>query len=354
VHPPVTVLIATRDRPESLGRCLESIVAMRYPELAVVVVDSASRTVDARGVVERFSRRLPITFVEEQRPGLARAHNAGLRAVTTPIVAITDDDVIVDPGWVASIVDAFAVSPKVGCVTGRIVAARLDTPAQRWVDDRLGFSKGSERRVFDLAGNRPADPLFPYAAGALGSGANMSFRLDALRAIGGFDPALGAGTPARGGDDLAAFHAVIRRGYTLVYEPAAVVQHHHYERIDALERQIRGYGVGLGAYLAKLVIEDPRVAVDMARRTAPALRRLRSMRASGTPATATPPRAIPVVGRKPASSTIERRLERLASRERRAVLLGPVAYGRSLAQAGTDGAFPARDRRDPRERRGWR
>jgi hypothetical protein len=51
----------------------------------------------------------------------------------------------------------------------------LETQVQLWVEGWAGFNKGSQRRVFDLAGNRPDDPLFPFAAGKFGSGANMAF-----------------------------------------------------------------------------------------------------------------------------------------------------------------------------------
>ena len=75
--------------------------------------------------------------------------------------------------------------------------------------------------------NRAGEPLYPYTAGVFGSGANMAFRADALRAMGGFDTSLGAGSAALGGDDLAAFFDVIEAGHTLVYEPTAFVRHRH-------------------------------------------------------------------------------------------------------------------------------
>ena len=77
----------------------------------------------------------------------------------------------------------------------------------------------------------------------------MAFRTDWLRTNGGFDPATGAGTPARGGDDLDAFLRVVLDGRTLVYEPAAIVRHYHRRDYASLRRQAYGYGVGLGAYL---------------------------------------------------------------------------------------------------------
>ena len=320
--PPITVLIATRDRPESLARALRSVLASRHRDFGfdVVVVDNAP-TGDATATMlaEEFADEPRIRYVRERRPGLARAHNAGLRVIDATFVAITDDDVIVEPVWLEHIAAAFATSPRVVCVTGRIVAAELVTPAQHWVERHLGFSKGHQRRTFDLGPNRPDDPLFPFTAGSLGSGANMSFRRSFLGEIGGFDPALGAGSRAKGGDDLAAFYEVMARGHQLVYEPAAVVRHHHHRTYEQLDRQVRGYGVGLGAFLTKVVLERPGSAAAMLARSAPAIRHLRSMRD-------------PSLGKAPAGAAdvdFDDRFDRLHRIERISTLAGPWSYVRS-------------------------
>ena len=161
--------------------------------------------------------------MREPVAGLACAHNRGLVDVRTPIVAFTDDDVLADPGWLRNLVSAFGDDPSIGCVTGLIFPVELETQAQEWLEGYAGYAKGLVRTAFDLHEHRPDDALFPWTAGTLGSGANMAFRTDLLRQLGGFDAALGAGSMAMGGDDLAAFFDVVASGSTLVYEPAAVV-----------------------------------------------------------------------------------------------------------------------------------
>jgi hypothetical protein len=94
----------------------------------------------------------------------------------------------------------------------------------------------------------------------------MAFSTAWLKAAGGFDRALGAGTRARGGDDLAAFFEVLRDGQRLVYEPAAVVRHRHARSDAALERTVFGYGVGLTAYLTRTIARHPRLALRVLRR----------------------------------------------------------------------------------------
>jgi len=254
--PPITVVVATRERANSLSRCLNSLARLDYPDFEVVVVDNAPLTDSTAQLVQQRPER-NLRYVREDQRGLAAAHNRGLQVAEGTIVAFTDDDVIVDRRWLTEIASAFRADTDVACVTGLIMAAELQTQAQVMLETHGHFGKGFEQRVMDLAANRPADPLFPFTAGKLGSGANMSFDRDKLRTMGGFDPAIGTGTVARGGDDLAAFFTVIASGFRLVYQPTALVWHHHRRDFDSLAAQAYGYGVGLGAYLASSLCRHP-------------------------------------------------------------------------------------------------
>ncbi|MFN8446530.1 MAG: glycosyltransferase [Caldilineaceae bacterium] len=295
--PLVTVIIATRERAASLKLTLDSLLAMDYPNFEILVVDNQPTT-DAteRLLRQRYGGHINVRYVHEAQPGLASAHNRGLREIhllpqptseqmldtlgegtasrRNRIVAFTDDDVQVDRQWLTCIVQAFQTDEKIGCVTGMILPAELQTPAQAWIEQYGGFSKGFERQTFDLQAHRPPNPLYPYSAGLFGSGANMAFRASALQAIGGFDPALGAGSKALGGDDLAAFLAVILAGYQLVYEPAVLLYHRHRRDYAGLRRQAFGYGVGLTAYLTKVLLDRPTRLFDFLLRSPVALRHI--------------------------------------------------------------------------------
>ncbi|MCB1339040.1 MAG: glycosyltransferase family 2 protein, partial [Maritimibacter sp.] len=270
--PAARVIVATRNRPETLAECLDTLLAQDYPAAEIVVVDNAPSDDSTRAMIARRYAGVPaVRYVREDRAGLGRAHNAGLSGLTAPVVAITDDDVLVDPGWLRRLCAAFAEDPRTGCVTGLILPRELETRAQYWTECHGGFGKGFDRQSFDMDGAPSSGPLFPYAAGSFGSGANMAFSKVALERIGGFDPALGAGTVAKGGDDLAAFVQVIRSGFRLVYEPGAIVWHLHRRGEDGMARQAYFYGIGLGAYLTKMVVDDPKTALHFLRALPPGL-----------------------------------------------------------------------------------
>jgi GT2 family glycosyltransferase len=261
--PPVSVVVATRERVDQLAPCLRSLLALDYPLFEVVVVDNAPTSDATRQLVQSLSGEgAPIRYVCEERAGLARAHDRGLKEVDTPLVALTDDDVVVDRDWLTAIAQAFESAGDVACVTGLILPTELETPAQIWFERRARLNKGFRRTIF-RRDEQDSDPLFPYTAGRFGSGASMAFDTAALRSVGGFDTASGVGTPARGGDDLIAFFRVVAAGHALVYEPRALLWHAYRGEASRLRRQMFDYGAGLTAYLTSVVLDQPRIALDL-------------------------------------------------------------------------------------------
>jgi glycosyltransferase involved in cell wall biosynthesis len=265
--PTVTVIIPTRDRPELLAECLETVLASEYPEdrREVLIVDNVPSDDRTRSLVEqRFAGR-GVRYLRCDTPGSAAARNAGVEASTAQIVAMTDDDVVVDRHWLVELVAAVISAPDVACATGLVVPLRLDTPARVWFEEYGGFGKGYEPQTYGADGPSTGR-LYPFNAGAFGSGNNVAFRREELRRLGGYDPLLGNGTPSRSGEDFELFLRVIRSRRRLAYTPAAVVHHLHRADVEGLERQLHDYGVGLSAVVTRTLVHDPRSALEILRR----------------------------------------------------------------------------------------
>ncbi|WP_338888920.1 glycosyltransferase family 2 protein [Rhodococcus sovatensis] len=270
-QPPITVVICTRDRIDHLRGALSSVLAVEYPDFEVVVVDNASPT-DATQTYVRSLNDPRVRVVSEPVAGLSRARNTGLRAARHSIVAFTDDDVAVDAKWLSSIARGFGRDVRVTCVSGIVPSGEIRTHAQAYFDRRVGWASSVTPRIYDLA-HPPADvPLFPFQVGMYGTGANFAVRRSRMFDLGGFDEALGVGSPTNGGEDLDMFFRVLMAGDKLVYEPAAIVWHRHRADSDALAVQARGYGLGLGAWLT--TVATNRRAATLAARVA--VRRLGS------------------------------------------------------------------------------
>jgi GT2 family glycosyltransferase len=253
----VSIVVPTCRHPLRLERCLKAVLGSEHGRFELIVVENRPGTgVTRRLLKERFGGDDRIRYAVEPQPGLARARNTGAAHATGDLVAFIDDDVIVDSAWLSRITSAFARA-DVACVTGLVLPLRLDTPGQVLLEQLTRFGKGFERRRFQLPDSFADLPLLPYTAGLIGTGANTAIRADALRELGGFDPALGTGSLACGGEDLDLYMRLLQDGKAIVYEPAALVWHDHPATLRHVRRQAFRYGVGLSAALSKQLVNGP-------------------------------------------------------------------------------------------------
>ncbi len=318
-QPRVSVIVPTAmARVAQLQASVESLAQLDYPDFEVIIVDNRPGDhppVELSGV----------RVVREHRPGLSAARNAGLAAATGEIIAYTDDDVEVDRDWLNAIVVPFVEDPRTAIVTGSVFPFELESDAQIWFERYYGVllereysplrferTHGFGLRRTDL--NTGAELVYSiYKTDELGIGANMAMRASAIRDIGGFDLALGAGTPASAGEETVAFIGLLMKGQALVYQPAAIVWHKHRDSVEALERQTYGYGVGMTAMLTALLLRKPVHFLGLAS-VVPAWMRLRLGRRSSPDAEP----SLPID-----DDPYHARLNRLG---RNGMLRGPLAY----------------------------
>jgi O-antigen biosynthesis protein len=318
-EPTISVIVCTRARTMQLAGCLRDIDVLDYPRFEVVVVDNAPANDENRKLVEAMNTQGRYRYVIEPRPGLSWARNAGVAAAHGEIVAFLDDDDRPDNLWLKGLARGFSRSARIGCVTGLILPARLETLAQEIFELLGGHHKGLgfERKIFSRSG--PRNPLYPLPP--FGTGANMAFSKEALRTIGGFNVALGAGTATAAGEDTLALTLTLLAGYEIAYEPAALMWHHHRKDLVELNRQLHGYSIGLAAFYAALLHRRPSVL--------PALLKLlpdvaRYLRTSASPAPA------PLELMVEADTAAEGALAKLDRRHIWGMLKGPTAYLRSV------------------------
>jgi GT2 family glycosyltransferase len=310
--PFASVVVPTCGRAEDLAECLRALRSLSYPRFEIVVVDNRPSDPSTRGLLGELARQdQRVRYVAETRPGSSVARNTGIAAAGGDLVAFTDDDVVVERDWLDWLVEPFLADPRVDVVTGLVLPGELETQAQLWFEAYGGFGKGFRRREYDLEEHRGDRFLYPYWGGAFGSGNSMAFRRSRLAAIGGFDPALGAGSPARGGADIEAFSHLILEGGRLVYEPRSICWHKHRREEAALRSQLVAYGAGFTAILTKWLLRDPRLV--------PALLRGAAAIARGA--------FVPAARQFRERPRLPRELDRL---ELRGMVLGPALYLRSV------------------------
>jgi glycosyltransferase involved in cell wall biosynthesis len=235
----ISLIISTRDRCQQLGRCLDSIRQMEFERpWELIVVDNGSKDATAE-VVKQFSDKasFPLRYVFEPEPGLGNAHNAGVAVARGEVLAFTDDDCYPEIDFLTRVWSAFA-DPSIGYIAGRIV---LHDPA----DYPMTTIESTTPYVFRARS---------FVRGGSFGGANMAFRKKVLDEIGGFDPLFGPGALFNAEDvDAAARASAI--GWKGEFRPEVIVRHHHGRKAPDIPRLVKSYGMGLGAYHMKLLLE---------------------------------------------------------------------------------------------------
>ncbi|GAC1315959.1 MAG: hypothetical protein NVSMB25_00800 [Thermoleophilaceae bacterium] len=214
----ITVAVATQGPPSLLQACLDGLRRGRV-EAPVLVVLSAVPARERGALACAVGSLARGLVLDEFRPGASRARNRALAECPEDgIVAFLDDDSLVCPNWFESLRAAWAeAGPQVGCIGGPI-DVDLVGASPTWVSPTL-LSAYSRLDFGQVALNLDTEVR------AL-AGPNMSFRVGALRAIGGFDPAYGhSGRRMWFGEEHEAQCALARLGYTVRYDPRPRVLH---------------------------------------------------------------------------------------------------------------------------------
>ncbi len=224
-----TVLICTYNRAALLRETLAALQAMTPPdgcEVEILVVDNNSSD-NTAAVIEEATRvggPFPIRCIHEIQQGKSFALNHGLAQAAGDILALTDDDVLPAPDWLARIVSHFR-SRDVTFVFGKVLPRWSTPPPPEMLTQRAQDIWGP------LAIVDYGDEGVEYVPGSLGQrlpiGANLSFSKDALIAIGGWRTDLGKiNNTLISGEDHEIFMRLRRHNlYAGFYDPELTVRH---------------------------------------------------------------------------------------------------------------------------------
>jgi len=223
----VTVVIAARNAAGTIEACLRSIAAA-HPGTAIVVADDGSTDQTAQ-----VARRLGARVVEASGAGPSAARNQGVGAASSPLVAFTDADCTVEPGWLDALVEALD-GEGVAAAGGRqinAVGGRVTSPP--------AIVLGALFRLAALVSDytRSSGPRrdVPHNASC-----NSLYRRSVFLDAGGFRVGLWPG------EDVDLDRRIRRRGYRLAYAPGAVVIHHRPADPGWLSAMMRRYGRAQG------------------------------------------------------------------------------------------------------------
>lgn len=216
----VTVVVCTHNRAEHLRAVLEDLAGQQGLESThweVLVVDNNSTDETAAVVRQAASDpRFVLRYTFEGEPGKSRALNRGIDEAGSPIIAFTDDDVRVSPGWLAGLLAALN---EYGCAgVGGPVIPLWTAPPPPWLATQGPYQLRGPIVDFQF-GDMPGLSVVPI-------GANSAFRRNVFAWHGGFRTDLGhVGRVIRLNEDTEFGRRLLRGGEDLRYAPQAIVHH---------------------------------------------------------------------------------------------------------------------------------
>lgn len=200
----ITVAIITRNRAPFLRRALKAVEKLTYPNYEVVVVDNGS-TDETPEIARSFDIHYIRGLVDD---GIAGSRRRAFDAARGEIVAMCDDDCVPAPNWLQPFARRFREEPELALLGGRVL--NIGFPGRQQYKGQTRLEKNG---VLSFAETLEETDFF--------GNLNLAVRAEPVRAVGGYDPFLKAGLEEI---DLAV--SLLRAGYRIDAEPAAVVEHH--------------------------------------------------------------------------------------------------------------------------------
>ncbi|MFH0782120.1 MAG: glycosyltransferase [Pseudomonadota bacterium] len=218
----ISVVIPVCNCEQTIGQCLDSMVSQDYPNFEVLVVDDGStdRTVD---ICQTYFN---IKMIRVENGGPSRARNIGSKMATGEILAFTDGDCIAEPNWLSELTRGFN-RPGVAGVGGDQKSPYDETVFGRRVQDVLKLLGVVTyyTQAISVMTETPHNPS-----------CNAAYLKRVLTEVGGFDQSLWPG------EDVDLDIRIRQKGYTLIYNPDAVVRHYRPQTYGGFSRMMRRYG----------------------------------------------------------------------------------------------------------------
>jgi glucosyl-dolichyl phosphate glucuronosyltransferase len=221
----VSVLISTFNRCGLLASTLDSLAAMQVPadlQWDVIVVDNNS-TDGTRAAVEgrRATFPVPLRYLFERKQGKSHALNSGIAATGARVIALTDDDVFVEPCWLEAAARPL-LSRRDIHYTGGPVLPLWEAPPPAWFQGGAAVLKGP-LAILDYG----ADTFVFEDRRLIPLGVNLALCRSVIDRVGGFHTAMDRrGTSLLGQGQAEFFFRTRAAGLKGLYVPSMRVHHH--------------------------------------------------------------------------------------------------------------------------------
>jgi len=218
----ISVIIATRNRPEKIAPCLRSVLANKYSSFEIIIIDQGDG--EATGEKCRLIRSSKTRYFRLNNKGKSKALNFALNKAKGKIIAFTDDDCLVEKNWLEEITKSFLKHPQVAAVFGKSLPYRSEK-------NKDLFCACTFSRKREVLFNKPVDHW------QVGYGNNMAFRANIFKKIGNFKEWLGPGSVGRSAEDAEIILRTLFRGCQILYNPKMTIYHDRWLSLKQFRKQ---------------------------------------------------------------------------------------------------------------------
>lgn len=215
-----SIIIASYNEAENLEKCLGSLMNLNYTaeDVEIILVDNNS-TDNTSEIVQKFTQ---VIYLKEEKPGASFARNKGIQHAKGEIMVFIDADAEADKDWLVKITSPFD-DEKTGAVGGSIHPYNKNSIVSQYLSISL-FSR------YPRYGKKREIKGFPSC--------NLAIRKQHIPQ--GFD----SDVLPHYGEDKDICYQVLKKGYKVLFEPEAIIYHHHPESTGELLKLFAKSSIG--------------------------------------------------------------------------------------------------------------
>lgn len=202
----VAVICPLYNEEKNISQLIGSLLRQTRRPDEIILVDDGSQDKTAE-IIQGYTRQHSfIKYIHQPNKGPAAARNRAWRSTEAEICVFTDGDCVPEPGWIETLLGAFAGSDA-GAVAGTYKTLNPESILARFIGLEIAWRYRHVKGNVDVHGSY-----------------NLAVKRKVLEAVGGFNETY----PFPSGEDWDLSYKISRR-YKILYIPEAVVGHFHPE-----------------------------------------------------------------------------------------------------------------------------
>lgn len=210
----ISVIVATKDRPEKLIKFIISLLKNNYQKYELIIIDQSINKEKSSQIKSIFKSKKH-KYVYNKNIGKSLGLNYGIKLSTGEILAFTDDDCMVQKNWLKYINQSFQ-NEKIDLVFGRTLPYKKTKKNGYFCPSTFNKKKPSIISTVKLHWKH------------IGIGNNMSIKSKNISELSGFKEWLGPGTFAGPAEDAEITIRSIISGKIIYFNPRIVVWHNRW------------------------------------------------------------------------------------------------------------------------------